>query len=94
MLTKAILGTLNLDSGEIYINGKKVKINSPADAVKMGIGYISDDKNNVGLFNSMNFISNLTIGHTKKEHFFVKNNSLVFVNPECQRMRTKNVSTC
>ncbi len=77
MLTKAILGALKLDLGEIYINGKRVYINSPADAVKFGIGYISEDKNNLSLFDKMNFPSNFIIGKTKGERIFINNSTLL-----------------
>ncbi len=77
MLTKAIMGALKLDDGEIYINGKKARISTPADAVKMGIGYISDDKNNLGLFDTMSFSSNMVVGRTHDDHFFINNHSLL-----------------
>ena len=79
MLTKAILGALKLDDGEIYINGKKARISTPADAVKMGIGYVSDDKNNLGLFDTMSFSSNLIVGRTHDDRFFINKRSLLHI---------------
>ena len=35
--------------GNILINGEKVQINSPIDAVKYGIGYLSEDRKRYGL---------------------------------------------
>ena len=35
--------------GEIWIDGEKVKINSPMEAVKLGIGYLSEDRKRYGL---------------------------------------------
>ena len=46
---KAIIGADPKESGDIYVNGKKVEINTPEDAVKCGIGYLSEDRKRYGL---------------------------------------------
>ncbi|MFR7744539.1 MAG: hypothetical protein ACLU3I_15660 [Acutalibacteraceae bacterium] len=38
-----------MDSGTIRVNGKDVKIRSPKDAVRYGIGYLSEDRKRYGL---------------------------------------------
>lgn len=48
-VARAIYGADPIDSGEIYINGEKVKIKSPEDAVKKGICYLSEDRKRYGL---------------------------------------------
>ena len=48
-VARAIFGADGFDSGEIYIDGKKVDIRTPADAVKNGIGYLSEDRKRYGL---------------------------------------------
>ncbi len=35
--------------GEIYLNGKRIEIKSPLDAVRQGIGYLSEDRKAFGL---------------------------------------------
>lgn len=45
----AMFGIDKLDSGEIYIDGKKRKINSPFAAIKAGIGLIPEDRRRQGL---------------------------------------------
>ncbi len=39
-LMKILYGMYTKDSGEIYVNGKKVEINSPKDAIALGIGMV------------------------------------------------------
>jgi simple sugar transport system ATP-binding protein len=39
-LMKILYGMYHPDNGEIYINGEQVKITSPTDAIKLGIGMI------------------------------------------------------
>ena len=48
-VARAIYGADRIDSGEIYINGKKVKNKTPEEAVKNGICYLSEDRKRYGL---------------------------------------------
>ena len=48
-LARAIFGADNFDSGEVFINGKPVRIKSPEAAVKHGICYLSEDRKQYGL---------------------------------------------
>lgn len=46
---RLLFGADRMDSGRIIINGREVKIQSPEDAVKAGIGYLSEDRKRFGL---------------------------------------------
>lgn len=46
---RAIFGADKKDSGQIFVNGKEVTINNPMDAVKAGIGYLSEDRKRYGV---------------------------------------------
>lgn len=46
---RAIFGADKKDSGQIFIKGKEVAVNSPMDAVKHGIGYLSEDRKRYGI---------------------------------------------
>lgn len=46
---RAIFGADPKESGDIYVNGVKVEINSPQDAVRHGIGYLSEDRKRYGI---------------------------------------------
>ncbi len=45
-----IFGTHKRDSGEILLNGKQLDINSPADAIKNRIAYLTEDRKKLGLY--------------------------------------------
>jgi ribose transport system ATP-binding protein len=60
-LARAIFGVDEFDTGEIYINGKKEEINSPAAAVKNGLGFLTEDRLNSGLAMSMSVGHNVTL---------------------------------
>ena len=46
---RALFGADPKDSGDIYVNGQKVDIKTPQDAVKCGIGYLSEDRKRFGI---------------------------------------------
>ncbi len=46
---RALFGADKKESGTIYVNGQQVEIRTPQDAVKAGIGYLSEDRKRFGL---------------------------------------------
>lgn len=58
---RALFGADPIDSGDIYINGKKVEIKSPKDAVKHGIGYLSEDRKRFGVILRRSVSENISI---------------------------------
>ena len=58
---RAIFGADPKQSGDIYINGVKVEINSPQDAVAHGIGYLSEDRRRYGVVVQKTIIENSTL---------------------------------
>ncbi|MBO7386214.1 MAG: sugar ABC transporter ATP-binding protein, partial [Lachnospiraceae bacterium] len=58
---RAIFGADPKESGEIFVNGKKIDINSPEDAVKAGIGYLSEDRKRFGIVVQKTIAENTTM---------------------------------
>ena len=58
---RAIFGADPKQSGDIYIDGQKVTINSPLDAVAMGIGYLSEDRKRYGVVVRRSVAENTTM---------------------------------
>ena len=48
-VARALFGADPHTEGSIYVHGKKVSIKSASDAVKHGIGYLSEDRKQFGL---------------------------------------------
>ena len=46
---RAIFGADKIESGQIFVNGKEVNIRNPRDAVREGIGYLSEDRKRFGI---------------------------------------------
>lgn len=58
---RAVFGADPIDSGEILVNGKKVTIRHPSDAVRHGIGYLSEDRKRYGLAVGMDIETNIAL---------------------------------
>ncbi len=63
---RAIFGADPKQSGDIYVNGEKVVINSPEDAVKHGIGYLSEDRKRFGIVVQKTIAENTTLATLKE----------------------------
>src|SRR5262249_54431862 len=60
---RAIFGADPIDSGEIEILGKPVKVRSPQDAIKHGIGLVAEDRKQQGLVLGMAVRENTTLAN-------------------------------
>jgi len=58
-LARALFGIDPFDSGEIFLNDKPVKLDNPEKAIKQSIGFVTDDRKNIGLFLSMSIKDNI-----------------------------------
>jgi ABC-type uncharacterized transport system ATPase subunit len=63
-LMNILYGIYRPDSGRIYVKGKEVSINSPADAIKLGIGMVHQ---NFLLIDSFTVAENVALGFAKKQ---------------------------
>jgi len=60
-VARLIFGADKKTSGDIYINGKKTDIRSPGDAVRSGIGYLSEDRKRYGCVLGMRVADNIVL---------------------------------
>jgi ribose transport system ATP-binding protein len=58
---RVIFGADRKESGDIFINGKKAEIKTTEDAVKHGIGYLSEDRKRFGLVIQKTVAENATM---------------------------------
>jgi len=61
-IARAIYGLDAFDTGEIFVKGQKVVITSPQDALKNGIGYVSEDRKGLGFIPNMSVKHNISLG--------------------------------
>jgi ribose transport system ATP-binding protein len=65
-VARVIFGADRLESGEIRVRGRTVRINSPSDAVREGIGYLSEDRKRYGLAVGMDVETNIVLAAFRK----------------------------
>jgi len=65
-MAEAIVGLRHRGSGEILLNGKRTKITNPAQAVRAGIAYLSEDRKGLGLTMGMGITHNITMVSLRK----------------------------
>ncbi|MDO1445492.1 sugar ABC transporter ATP-binding protein [Rhodocytophaga aerolata] len=65
-VARAICGLDPVDRGEMYVKGKKVRIDSTKEAFAQGIGYVSEDRKGVGLVPGMSVKQNITLASLEK----------------------------
>ena len=62
-IMQAVFGYLPADSGEILIDGQPVKIKNPMDAMKAGIGFITEDRKVEGLMLDKTIRENIALAN-------------------------------
>lgn len=60
-VARAIFGADPREGGEVRVHGKPCAISRPADAVKAGIGYLSEDRKHFGLATGMDVRTNIAL---------------------------------
>lgn len=60
-LAKTIYGCFKKTSGKIYIDGKQIEINSPQEALKNKIAYVSEDRKGDGLLLGLSVKENMSL---------------------------------
>jgi len=60
-VARCIFGADPIDAGEIHVEGRRVEIRSPQDAIRLGIGLVTEDRKALGLLLGMAVRENVTL---------------------------------
>lgn len=60
-IMRCIFGLDKADGGEIFLNGKKIKINGTTDAIRQGICLVSEDRRREGIVPAMSVLKNISL---------------------------------
>ena len=63
---KTIFGINKFDSGKLFFNNQHVHIKKPLDAINLGIVYLSEERQNLGLTGTMSVKDNLNLAMLEK----------------------------
>jgi rhamnose transport system ATP-binding protein len=64
-LAKALFGLAPADIGEIRLKGRAVRIESPVDAIRMGIAYVPEDRRRHGVILDMPVSANVSLANLR-----------------------------
>ncbi|MFP4502919.1 MAG: sugar ABC transporter ATP-binding protein [Candidatus Hydrogenedentota bacterium] len=62
-VARAIFGADKLDAGKIFLEGKEIEVRSPRDAIRHGLGLLTEDRKNQGLVLNMTVRENTTLAN-------------------------------
>lgn len=77
-IVRAIFGADKVPGRNIAVNGKPLKIRTPKDGIKAGMGYITEDRKELGLILKFSVENNIVMGNIEKiKKGFLLNNKLL-----------------
>ncbi|MCQ4088306.1 sugar ABC transporter ATP-binding protein [Saccharibacillus sp. JS10] len=94
-IMRAIFGLDKLDSGEIKLRGKKIQIRRPEDAVRHGIGFITEDRKDEGLVLDFSIRENMALPNLfsfTSKGFISSRKEREFVDSLVKRLQVKTQS--
>ena len=62
-LAETIFGLTPADSGEILVGGRPARVASPSDAIRLGIGYVPEDRRQHGVVLEMSVAANTSVAN-------------------------------
>jgi ribose transport system ATP-binding protein len=60
-LARLVFGADRMAGGAVEVDGRPVSIREPADAIRLGIGYVPEDRKGQGLFLQLSLLANITM---------------------------------
>lgn len=60
-LMEGLYGLRTLESGQVFLNGKEIKIRQPKDAIKDGIALLTEDRRGNGIFGVLSVEDNVSV---------------------------------
>ncbi len=67
---RAIFGADRVTQGSVHMDGKKVRISKPLDAMKLGIGYLPEDRKRDGIVGDLSVRENIILALQVMRGFF------------------------
>ena len=90
---RAIFGADKFESGKIFVEGKEVSIKSPVDAIKSGIGYLSEDRKRYGLALGLPVFENMMMGNYDKFSNLLMVQNAKVKNKAEEEVKSLNIKT-
>jgi ABC-type sugar transport system ATPase subunit len=91
-LMRTLFGDWKADSGKVHIKGKEVQFKNPNEAVRMGLGFATEDRKSSGLLLDMSVAHNITIAASQKVsrlNFIARSKESEIVKQKIQELNIK-----
>ena len=81
---EALFGYRSHSNGEFFLNGKKIKISSPLDAIKHRFAFVTEDRKVTGLFLSLTINNNIIMPNIDNfsSNFLINDNKSLAISEE------------
>jgi len=92
---QALFGIEVIEKGDVYLRGEKVKITSPMKAMKLGIGYLPEDRQLQGLILQWEIGKNISLpalGKLSKKNMLVSKNEDDMASKLAEKLHVKSPS--
>jgi ribose transport system ATP-binding protein len=66
-VARALVGADKVDAGTVTLHGRRVRVRNPADAARLGIGYLSEDRKRFGLLLEQDVKANIALGALREQ---------------------------
>lgn len=90
---RAIFGEDKKDRGKIFLDGKEIRIRSPRDSIREGIGLLPEDRKTQGVLLELSIRNNITLGCLKQFRkamgYLSKKEEVKFVNEKVEQLSIK-----
>ena len=60
-IARALFGLDRVDAGRVYMHGRHTSIKSPRDAIRAGLGFVTEDRKREGLVLGLSVLENITL---------------------------------
>ena len=85
-VVESVLSITDHDQGKIFFEGEEIKIKTPRDALDLGIGHLTEDRQLTGLIIDWSISKNITLSEIKQ---FANHG---FIDDKKERMATKELA--
>lgn len=80
-LLRSIFGLLPRGKGRIFLNGEEIEIDSPKEAIRHGLGFLTEDRKQDG------FVHTMSVGHNITLAILKEISSLSFINNPAEKQK-------
>lgn len=92
-VVQAIFGIERADEGEIYVDGQRLRIHSPKDAIRGGLGMVTEDRKLLGLVTCRSVRENITYANLDELSDWIFTNNTSEGNAAGEMIRILDVKT-